>query len=177
MASQDVQQLKCQLQSATSQLQELGDKLRNAEAEVTGVRTQLAESKQSAQNQVMHLEEKLVGAVKRSEHFRKLCQMTPETITNTEQDLLQQLQSANSNALHSTQVVHARERDIQALQQALEAAQRDRQEMQHTLSEVMERHAGLHSEIVEVSHHPHECWIRLQFGVHGWNDWEQQRGC
>lgn len=150
MASQDVPQLKGQLQSATSQLQVLGDQLRAAVAEVASGKAQIAESNQSAGKQVLQLEEKLMEAVKRSEHYRKLCQMTPESITNSEQDLLQQLQTANSNALYSAQIVHAREKDIQALQQALEATQRDKEEMQHTISDVMERHAGLHSEIVEV---------------------------
>ena len=150
MASQDTQQLQCQLQSASSQLQVLGDQLRAAEAEVAKGKAQMAESKQHSEKHVMQLESKLMEAMKRSEHYRKLCQLTPESITSAEQDLMQQLQSANSTALHSAQVVHAREKDIQALQQALEEAQRDKDDMQHTLSAVVERHAGLHSEIVEV---------------------------
>lgn len=158
MASQDTQQLKDQLQSATSHLQVLGDKLRAAEAE-------MAESKQHSGKIVMQLESKLVEAVKRAEHYRKLCQLTPESMTSVDHDLMQQLQSANSNALRSAQVVNAREKDIEALQQALEETQREKEDMQVTLSDVMERHAGLHSEIVEVGSH-----LCVSWGKGGFHD-------
>lgn len=121
-----------------------------AESELATEKARMTDHQQASAKQIVQLEEKLSEAVKRSEHYRNLCTMTPGSAPKAQQDLLQQLQSAKSHAMQQSKLVDARERDIRALQEALEVVQREKAEMQCMLCNVMERHAGFHSDIVEV---------------------------
>lgn len=65
-------------------------------------------------------------------------------------NLKQQMRAACARADHATQELRAREHDIKVMQNCLEAEQKDKENVQETLSNVLTLHDQLHVHLAEV---------------------------